>query len=331
MQAALDSEATNTDLSIIIVNWNSVQLLSACLASLYRAEVGMRFETIVLDNASYDGCGEMLRASYPAVQFIQSKENLGFARANNLGVNYAQGRLLLFLNPDTEIVGSALQTMAGIFAAHPDAGIVGCRLLNGDLTLQTTCVLAFPTTINEILDCEVLRRTFPKCSLWGTTALWEREPKPIPVQCVSGACLMIRGEIFARVGKFTPDYFMYVEDRDLCYKVHHAGYKTYFTSAAEVIHYGGSSSANRTEDHFATIMRQQSILTFMRQHHGTCPAAFYRLATCCAAAGRLCLLILGRVIAECGAPMPAPNSFRKWSRILRWSVGLVPCAFMTIL
>jgi GT2 family glycosyltransferase len=322
MQSALDPPTTSTDLSIVIVNWNSVEPLSVCLASLCRADVGTDFEVIVVDNASYDGCGEKLRAHHPAVKFIQSKENLGFARANNLGASYARGRLLLFLNPDTEIVGSAVRTMTGIFAVHTDAGIVGCRLLNGDLTLQTTCVLAFPSTLNELLDCQVLRRAFPKFPLWGTTALLERGPKTIPVQCVSGACLMIRREVFDRVGKFTPDYFMYVEDRDLCYKVHEAGYKTYFTNSAEVVHFGGSSSDRRTEGYFSTIMRQQSMLTFMRQHHGIWHAAVYRLATFSAAAGRLCLLAIGRVVAYCGAPAPAPSSFNKWCRILRWSMGL---------
>lgn len=322
MHATLDPPPTNPELSIIIVNWNSVEPLSVCLNSLCRVGSERDFEIIVVDNASYDGCGERLRAYYPAVKFIQSKENLGFARANNLGANYARGRLLLFLNPDTAVVGSAIHTMAGIFAVRTDAGIVGCRLLNGDLTLQTTCVLAFPTTLNELLDCEVLRKAFPKIPLWGTTALLERGPKTIPVQCVSGACLMIRRDVFDQVGRFTPDYFMYVEDRDLCYKVHEAGYTTYFTNSAEVVHFGGSSSDRRTESNFSTVMRQQSILTFMRQHHGIWHAAVYRLATFSAAAGRLFLLAIGRVAARCGVPMPEVRSFSKWRRIMRWSIGL---------
>jgi len=314
------------DLSIIIVNWNSSELLSRCLESLYCADVGGEFEVIVVDNASYDGCDEMLQTKFSAVEFIQSQENLGFARANNLGASKAHGKVLLFLNPDTEIVGTALRTMMGVLETRPDAGIVGCRLLNEDRTLQTTCVLAYPRILNELVDSEALRRAFPNLSLWGTAALMEREPKTVPVECVSGACLMIRREAFDRVGEFTPHYFMYVEDRDLCYKVRKAGYKTYFTNTAEVIHYGGSSSESRAESHFSTVMRQQSLLIFMRERHGILHAAFYRLATFGAAAVRLFLLGAGRILAIGSHAAPARSSIKKWRRVLRWSVGLEPWA-----
>src|ERR1035437_5865526 len=145
-------------LSVIIVNWNSVGYLKGCLSSLYAETSGLEFEVVVVDNASYDGCGELLEREFPRVKFIQSAENRGFAAANNLGVAYSSGRGLLFLNPDTHVRGHALATMLPVFHVEPRAGIVGCRLLNGDLTVQASCVQAFPPVWNEFLDAEYLRK-----------------------------------------------------------------------------------------------------------------------------------------------------------------------------
>ena len=309
-------------LSIIIVNWNSTEPLSVCLSSLFNADLNTNFEVIVVDNASYDGCREMLLNHFPTVQYVQCTENLGFARANNLGSAYAKGKVLLFLNPDTKIVGDAIQSMMGVFSKYPDAGIVGCRLLNEDLTIQTSCVQAFPRVFNETLDSEVLRSAFPRSSLWGTAALMEPKSTTTPVECVSGACLMIRHDVFDQVGMFSPEYFMYVEDRDLCYKVFEAGLKTYFNNAAEVVHFGGNSSDARSESQFSTLMRQQSLLTFMSQRHGRWRARIYRIAMCINATSRLCLIGTVHIGELLGLRIPARNSFKKWYCVLRWSLGM---------
>ena len=132
------------DLSIIIVNWNSAEFVHRCISSICKHATGLACEIIVIDNASFDGCDRMLRESDPEVRYIQSDTNLGFAKANNLAFESSRGNSLLFLNPDTEITGPAIATLYGEFSKLLAAGVVGARLLNGDGTLQASCVQSFP-------------------------------------------------------------------------------------------------------------------------------------------------------------------------------------------
>ena len=140
------------DLSIVIVNWNSVDFLCKCLTSVYANSKGTSFEVIVIDNASFDGCEEMIQNEFSLVRFIQSQKNLGFARANNLASEQATGKVLLFLNPDTEVIGPALQCMVDLLESAPDAGLVGPKLLNTDLSVQMSCIQSFPSILNLALD-----------------------------------------------------------------------------------------------------------------------------------------------------------------------------------
>ena len=133
------------DVSVIIVNWNSREFLRQCLRTVFQHAGDLQFEVIVIDNASYDGSEPMVWSEFPQVVFIQGDENVGFARANNAAATQASGRNLLFLNPDTEVSDGAIETMARFMDATPEAGAVGCRLLNTDGSLQTSCVQAFPT------------------------------------------------------------------------------------------------------------------------------------------------------------------------------------------
>lgn len=306
------------DLSIVIVNWNSLEYLRNCVASVYATTKNIAFEILVIDNASYDGCGEWLRESWPNVRFIQSDQNLGFGRANNLAAATATGRILLFLNPDTVVLDGAIERMISVLNETPDAGIVGCRLLNKDLSVQSSAVQAFPTIWNEALDSTFLRRLFPRSRLWGNSVLLERAPCVKEVDAISGACLMIKRDLFDKVGHFSPGYFMYVEDRDLCYKVRSAGYNTYFTNRAEVVHYGGTSSTARPESNFETVMRCESLFSFIRNRRGLLLAWVYRFVTALAALTRLLLLGLPALLMH-GTRY---NSFSKWKCVFRWSTGL---------
>src|SRR5215475_8918812 len=152
---------TQPDLSIIIVNWNSKAFVRKCLVSLYANTQKTKFEIVVVDNASYDGCGEMLRAEFPKVHFIQNDKNLGFAAANNLGFESTAGRNILFLNPDTEVIGPAIDTLVEFVDHNPKAGVVGGKLLNTDKSIQTSCIQRFPTILNQVLDADLLRKLFP--------------------------------------------------------------------------------------------------------------------------------------------------------------------------
>ena len=200
------------DLSIIIVNWNSADYVKTCLASIFRAPPGLSFEVIVIDSGSNDNCGAIIARNFPAVKFIQANDNLGFPKANNRAYSCAKGDVILFLNPDTEIRGGMILNLWQSLRHLPQAGIVGAKLLNADGTVQTSCIQSFPTILNQVLDSELLRRWFPTARLWGMAALFKEGMQPEEVDIVSGACLMVKREVFERVGFFSTYCFMYVED-----------------------------------------------------------------------------------------------------------------------
>lgn len=315
-------EPTPPDVSIVIVNWNSREFLSKCLKSLFDRPVGVTMEVIVIDNASYDGSDALVRRDYPAVAYLQGTANLGFARANNLAAERATGRNLLFLNPDTEVVGPAIERMVRFLDATPDAGAVGCRLLNTDGSLQTSCVQAFPTVLNQMLDSELLRRLSPRSSLWGTRAFTEPPEVPTQVEALSGACILVRRDAFFRVGRFTENYFMYAEDVDLCFKLHRSGLRNCYLGDAEVIHHGGQSSGVAPVSQFGNVLMRESIATYMRIHHGVAHAWAYRTGMAVSALTRLVALAVLRVGGLGLYKRQAiHNAARKWIGVLRWSVG----------
>src|SRR3954462_14180455 len=190
------------ELAIIIVNWNSVKLLQACLSSIYAQTKDLAFEVIVIDNASFDGSAAVLARDFPDVAFIQSPENLGFAKANNLAFVHSTADFVVFLNPDTELMGPAFNVMLEFMKKTPRAGVVGARLLNSDGSLQTSCVQRFPTVLNRTIDAELLRRLTPRFHFWGTRTLLENPTATSPVEVISGACQLARREVFEKVGRF---------------------------------------------------------------------------------------------------------------------------------
>ncbi len=302
------------DLSILIVNWNSADYLRGCLESLANGLHGLAAEILVLDNASRDGCGEMLAARFPGVRFVQSEVNLGFAKANNRLARESSGRALLLLNPDTQVLGPAIPAMLAALESQPDAGIVGCKLLNADGSIQESCVQRFPSLAGELFDsAEFAAR--------GHAALWRRTGATA-VDCVSGAAMMVRRTVFEAAGGFSEDYFMYVEDRDLCLKANRLGWRTYVLPAVSIVHYGGASAQSRPESQFEVITRWSSLLEFMRRRRGTTWAALFRGGMVLSALGRLAVLaILGR----------GGRSRDKWNTVLRWSLGLKGLAALWLL
>lgn len=319
----LDATMSNApDVSIVIVNWNSQAFLRKCLSSIYAGTKGLDFEIVVVDNASFDGCNEMISEEFPQVRFIQSQENRGFARANNLGFEHSTGRNILFLNPDTEVVGSALERMVACLESAPDGGVVGPKLLNSDLSVQTSCIQRFPSIWSQLFDFNYLRQLFPKSRFWGMKALFEEYRGPVEVDAISGACLMIRRITFQKIGFFSAEYFMYAEDMDLCYKVRQAGSKIYHIGDAGVVHHGGRSAKSKPESNFQAVMMRESILKFIRATRGRFYAAIYQSTTALAAAFRLgvlgLIILLTLGMFRRNSLLPA---FTKWVRLLRWAFG----------
>jgi GT2 family glycosyltransferase len=300
------------DISIIIVNWQSAGYLAACIDSVLKYPPGSDWECIVIDNASYDGAAKLCIEKYPFVQFIQSDKNIGFAGANNRAIANASGEALLFLNPDTIVKPGALQTLHKELMGDPKNGAAGPRLLNADGSLQTTCVLPFPSILSELLDGEQL-----KWAVRGMRALLKNDPAPRSVEALSGASLMVRRTVFERVHGFSTDYFMYAEDIDLCAKIRKQGLIVKYVPQAVIVHLGGGSSSARADSFFAPVMIKESNRILLKKFRGALYALLYRTSMALTALLRLLLLM----------PLPASlqqgkkNAVGKWAAILYWSMG----------
>jgi hypothetical protein len=263
----------------------------------------------------------MLAREFPGVIFIQSEQNLGFGRANNLGAQRAQAGTLLFLNPDTELVGPALDILYKQLRSLPSAGAVGAKLLNPDRTIQTSCVQATPTILNQAIDTELLRKWFPRASLWGIKALSACDGSWAEAEILSGACIMAGRKVFQEVGMFSSAYFMYCEDTELCYQIRQAGFKNYYIPEATIIHYEGSST-KQLQNQFSNVMMRESICRFFTKTRGRWYCAAYRASMMLSAVCRLAVLALALPFQSvCGKVKGAQYSFCKWRAILLWSLG----------
>lgn len=311
------------DLSIVIVNWNSIEFTKACTASIRSTIVDLKYEIIVVDNASEAESCRRLSETFEDIRVVCTDHNVGFARANNLGVEFARSERILFLNPDTLVLKDAIRKMLSRLDSSPEIGAVGCRLLNGDMTLQTSCVLPFPTISNQLFGIDWLKECLPSLSLWGEDALFAETPDGVnDVEVVSGACVMVKREVFEKVGQFSTDYFMYSEDTDLCYKIRRAGWKVCHEGSAHIVHFGGQSTKKR-EDAFSDVVMRESVFRILRKFRGRSYAQLYRLALLLSAVARL--ILLAPLLA---IPTLTPHyaeirqAFRKWRRIAAWSLGL---------
>jgi N-acetylglucosaminyl-diphospho-decaprenol L-rhamnosyltransferase len=310
------------DLSIIIVNWNSAAFLRCCLETIYQKPRPFQFEVIVIDNGSFDGARDLVENEFRDVKFVESAANVGFGSANNAAFEYSSGRNILFLNPDTEILGTALEAMVSALDSTPACGVVGCKLLNSDGSIQTSCVQSLPTVWNQLLDAEFLRSLFPHARMWGTAPLWRDGTTPVDVDVISGACLMIRRTVFEQVGRYSTRYFMYAEDADLCYKVKQADWTVKYIGAVQVVHHGGRSSGV-AETRFSAVMMKQSLYEFIRSTQGRYQGALYRVSMAVAASIRLFLLGAAFVLTVGLLQSQAIyNAARKWFDVLRWALGL---------
>ena len=302
-------------LSIIIVNWNSKDYLRLCLASIAKYAAGLPLQIIVVDGGSFDGCGEMLAAGFPDVEFVQSQENIGFGKSNNLGFGRVTGDLVLLLNPDSEVLPGTINELVEILASHPDAGMVGARLLNSDGSFQESSVHPLPTPLGTAIDSDVLRRW------WWRKARISADGRPIVVDAVSGACILMRTKVFRQIGGFNPRYFMYAEDMDLCLKIKRSGLRVYHAPRAEVLHHGGGSSRTCFSK-FSTVMTREAVNLFMEINHGMLTVKLYRQLIGLSAVVRLSLLIPVWIMTPGQRRHARRASISRWWVVLRWLAGL---------
>lgn len=230
------------ELSIIIVSHNTKELLKNCINSVIRNTQNIEYEIIVVDNASSDGSIEMLKKEFPRVSIITNRENLGFAKANNKGIKVAKGENILLLNSDTLILGNCLQKILKFAKSTSDAGVIGCKVLNADKTLQYSCYRA-PNFLTELLFFTkgIIKGFWDPFTLYKYMKYWDHNSIR-KVDCVSGAFLFVKRQVLEKIGMLDENFFMYYEDAEFCRRVRKkTDFKVYYYPEAEITHLKGMS------------------------------------------------------------------------------------------
>ncbi len=223
-------------MSIIIVNWNAGHLLKDCLESIYRNIKKINCEIFVVDNASTDGSLEMVRKEFPQVKLVENKSNLGFAKANNQAISKSGGMYILLLNPDTIVQKHAFQNMLEFMNTHPEAGVVGSKVLYADGSLQLSCG-HFPSLQTEFFHSTLLEEIFSKSPFIGNFRMSNWDHNSVrEVDWVSGSCLLVRKAVITDIGLLDEAIFMYAEDIDWCYRIRNAAWKIYYLPQSKIIH-----------------------------------------------------------------------------------------------
>jgi N-acetylglucosaminyl-diphospho-decaprenol L-rhamnosyltransferase len=270
-----ESQSTTTQpvktLSIVIVSWNTRDLLDNCLTSVFADFPENEMEVWVVDNASTDGSSEMVKHSFPGVNLIENRRNIGFAQANNQAIRQSKSQYILLLNPDTKILPGALRKMLQYMQASPRVGASGPKILNPDRTLQTSSY-PIPTLSREFWRLMHLDKIWP----YGVYDMSRWAPKKNrKVDILLGACLLMRKEALDDVGVLSEDYFMYTEEVDICYRLGRKRWEIYWLPEAEIIHYGGQSTSQVSREMF--IHLYQSKILFFKKHYGNTSAFLYKL------------------------------------------------------
>ena len=251
--------------SVIIVAYNSCDFLPACLKSVRDACEGVESQIIVLDNGSSEPILPEIKKFFPEVLWLDSKENLGFGKGCNLAEKQATKPYLFFINPDTIISKNAFHEMLQFMEEHPDAGTVGCRILNEDGTLQWACRRSFPTIVSAVSKTIGLAALFPKNKTLASYNMTYADPDEMTeVDAISGSFFCMRRDLYEKLGGFDEDFFMYGEDLDLCFRAKVAGCKNYYTPSTNILHFKGQSCRTRRWDSYLDFYK--AMLIFVKKH-----------------------------------------------------------------
>lgn len=307
MKAAGSLRTTETmRLSIIIVSWNTKDLLARCLASVQAELRGPLnpgdVEIFVVDNASSDGSAAMVSERFPDVRLIANQKNVGFARANNQAIALATGDAILLLNPDAMLHPGALVTLLDFLTAHPRAGAAGVRLLNSDGSLQMACHPML-TPGREFWRLLFLDRLLPRATY--RIQRWDAAT-PRQVEAIKGACLLLRRSALDQVGWLDDSYFMYTEEVDLCYRLNQAGWELWYEPAAIVTHIGGASASQTSEEMALHLYRSK--VHFYRKFGGEARAKRFKTLVRLAYWPRY---IIARLLATLGRPQLPTSTYRR--------------------
>ncbi len=342
--------ARRPDLSIIVVNYNVRDFLEQALRSLQRACRSLDTEIIVVDNNSIDGSVEMVREQFPGVQLIANTKNVGFSRANNQAMRRARGRYFLIINPDTIVQEDTLSTLVDFMDEHPEAGAVGCQILNPDGTFAPESRRSYPTPSTAFYRMTGLSRLFPKSKRFGRYNMsYLPEDQAAEVDALSGSCMMVRRtalyysreevrELHADdadlrsardepsaggAGLFDEDFFMYGEDLDWCYRIQQAGWKILYTPDTQIIHYKGESTKKGELRYVRLFYR--AMIQFTRKHFSDRYSRFFALLIHLGIFIHAGLALIGSQLRRLTLPLTDfALSYSSIGSTLYWYHGTVP-------
>lgn len=261
-------------LSIIIVNYNVKYYLEQCLYSVMKAASGLKYEILVIDNASTDGSREYLENRFPQVSFSWNKINLGFAKANNMALANAGGEFILFLNPDTILPEDCFRKCLAFMDANPDTGALGLRMLDGSGRFLKESKRGFPTPLAALYKLTGLSTLFPGSPVFSHYHMGHLDPaENHETEVLAGAFMLIRKTILDQTGGFDEAFFMYGEDIDLSYRIRKAGYKNMYFSETPMIHFKGESTRKGSLNYVRLFYGAMAI--FARKHYGGMSAGIF--------------------------------------------------------
>ncbi|MBM3707304.1 MAG: glycosyltransferase family 2 protein [Actinobacteria bacterium] len=251
-------------ISIIVVSFNSADLLKDCLTSLFENPLKNSFEILVVDNASRDGSAEMVKKNFPKVRLIENNKNVGFAAANNLAIKSSQSEYILLINSDCQVYGTSLDSMVSFMSRYEKAGIAGPKIINSDGSIQFSC-RRFPSIFDAGMHT-LLTNIAPDNPFSRRYKLIDiKRDEPFEVDWVSGSCMLIRRKALTDTGYMDENYFMYVEDIDICYQMWKKGWKVFYYPYAEILHHVGGSIKGDVVS--ASVRMQKSVLYFFWKNY----------------------------------------------------------------
>ncbi|AEI96552.1 glycosyltransferase family 2 protein [Roseobacter litoralis] len=253
------------DLSIVIVEWNTIDMLRDCLASVFDKAGGLDIQVIVVDNASSDGSPEMVEAEFPQVTQIRNADNRGFAAANNQGFEICTGRYILLLNSDTYLLDDVMGASLRYLDNHSTVGAMGCLVLNPDRTMQRTCSM-WPRLLDLMfMSSGLWKLKRPKVFGRYQMTHWQRNDERA-VEVISGCYMMLRREVLEQVGQLDEDFFFFGEETDWCRRMRDAGWLLMFAPVGKIVHYGSASA--RKLNHKRDLMLTDATVRLHRKHSG---------------------------------------------------------------
>jgi hypothetical protein len=288
------------DLSIVIVNWNTHELLAQCLQSIaenVRTCERVNVETFVVDNASTDGSAAMVRERFPWVRLIENAENVGFARANNQAFAQSQGQYLMLLNSDAQLLPGVLASLFIFMEQHPAVGMVGPEIINGQGKVQFSWA-QFPTFWTELWGRHLRKRTVLSDNVYA-------------VDWLAGACLFVRRAVLEQVGPLDARFFLYSEETDWCKRIAAAGWQVVYYPAVRVLHHEGSSSIQERE--YSYFLLHHSKLLYAEKYFGRASALALKISF-------IGLAVLKAVVRLLTGDVPAARVLLRFARAL-WRDG----------